>query len=115
VADGTYPRIFNDFMHDLATGTWAACVLVLWVLAGRRTGMPAEAAAAVLQAAWDLFLIALAALAVIGVTGGFRLRYWRKRTSSAEVPQKRRALLVKHAAFVVVFGAGTVWAWTMAR
>jgi putative copper export protein len=115
VADGTYARIVNNFLHDLATGTWAACLLVLLVLSGQRAGMSVEAAAAVRAAGLVVFGLALAALAVIGVTGGIRIRYWRKQTSAAEVTPKRRALLVKHAAFAVVFGVGTVLAWTLAR
>jgi hypothetical protein len=28
-----------------------------------------------------------------------------------ELPQRRRALLIKHVFYLVVYGAGTVWAW----
>lgn len=35
MADRRYLWIVNNFLHDMATGTWAACVLVVWLLAGR--------------------------------------------------------------------------------
>lgn len=44
--DNPYVRIMNNFLHDMATGTWAACLAVLLVFSGRLAGMPAEAAAA---------------------------------------------------------------------
>ena len=110
---GRYGRIVNDFLHDMATGTWAAAVLVIWVLAGRLDGVAAEAADAIGDAMGLVFGLALAALAVIGVTGGVRLGYWRSQAGRDEVAETRRVLLVKHAAFLVVYGLGTWWAWTL--
>ena len=52
-----YVRITNNFLHDMATGTWAACLMVL--------------------------------------------------------AAKRRALIVKHIAFLLVYGGGTVWGWLL--
>lgn len=115
MTDKTYARILNNFLHDMATGTWAACLLVLVVLETQRAGVPADAARVLAGAASDVFVLLLAALAIIAVTGGLRLRYWRNMTPAAEHPQKRNALLAKHAAFVVVYGGGTAWAWTLAR
>lgn len=59
--------------------------------------------------------VALVALAVIGATGGLRLAYWRRQSSADELGQKRRALLVKHAVFALVYGAGTVWIYSLIR
>jgi putative copper export protein len=115
VADNRYFWIANNFLHDMATGTWAACVLVVWLLAGRRSGIPPEAAAALLDAMRLVFQLALVALIVIGATGGVRLAYWRRQTDPSELAQKRRALLVKHAAFAAVYGCGTVWLWSLIR
>jgi len=112
--ENRYFRITNNFLHDMSTGTWFACALVMWLLAGRVSGVPAEAAAALAEAMRLLFWLAAAALAVITATGGVRLAYWRREASPDELAQKRRALLVKHAVFLVVYGAGTVWLWTLA-
>lgn len=110
-----YPRFINNWLHDVATGTWAACVLVIWLLSGRLAGIPAEAAAALADSMRWLFYLALGALAVITVTGGVRLGYWRREADPAELSKKRRALIVKHVAFLLVYGAGTVWLWILVR
>jgi TRAP-type C4-dicarboxylate transport system permease large subunit len=115
VIDRRYLWIVNNFLHDMATGVWAACVLVVWMLFTRRAGMPAEAASAIGEAMSALLRLALAALVIIGATGGVRLGYWRRQADAAELAQKRRALLVKHAAFAVIYGGGTVWLWSLIR
>jgi hypothetical protein len=108
-----YLWIVNDFMHDLGTGVWAACLLVAWVLRGQMSGMPAEAAAAIQSTLWLLWWLAIGALVVIGGTGGARLRYWRRESDPADIEPKRRSLLVKHVVFLVVYGIGTLWLWTL--
>ncbi len=107
---GPYGRIVNNFLHDMATGTWAASVLVIAVLDPRAAAASAEASAALLEAMRAVLWLLLAALAVIAVTGGIRLAYWRREAAPDEVAAKRKALLVKHAAFL--YGAGTAWAWS---
>lgn len=112
--ENPYVRITNNFLHDMATGTWAACVLVIWVLAARVSATtPTDAVAAIADAAQAVFWMLLAALAVIGITGAVRLAYWRATTPPADLAAKRRALVVKHVAFVVIYGGGTFWAWTL--
>jgi len=108
-----YAWITNNFLHDMATGTWAAALLVVYILHGRYASVPPEAAAVLRDAAGAVFVLGLVALAVIGVTGTVRLFYWRKQTSPGELKEKRRALIVKHVAFTVVYGGGTVWMWTL--
>lgn len=114
VLDNAYVRITNNFAHDMATGTWAACVLVIWVLASRVTdATPSDAAGAIAGAALVVFWLLIAALAALTVTGALRLFYWRAATPEAERGAKRRALIVKHIAFAVIYGGGTLWAWSM--
>ena len=113
--DSGYPRLVNNWLHDVATGTWAACVIVIWLLSARMSGIPEEAAAALAEAVRWLFTLALAALVVIAATGGVRLGYWRRETDPGQMAKKRRALLVKHVAFFVIYGAGTLWLWTLVR
>jgi hypothetical protein len=113
---GKYGWIVNNFFHDLSSGMWAASVIVMWVLNDRVAGgMPSEAAAAIAGVLNLLFWIVLGSLVVIFVTGGIRLRYWRKQGTADEEEYRRRALLVKHALYLVVYGAGTVWAWLLQR
>ncbi len=110
-----YRYIVNNFFHDLASGMWAASVLVIWLLRTRLPGLPPEAAAAIADVMHTMFWLVLGSLLVIFVTGGIRLRYWRKQGTADELPYRRRALLVKHVLYLVIYGAGTVWAWVLQR
>ena len=111
--DNPYIRITNNFLHDMATGTWAACLLVLWVLDRRATGVHPDATAALGDASQVVFWLLVGALAVIVVTGAIRLFYWRAQAAPDEREQKRRALIAKHVAFAVLYGGGTYLAWTL--
>lgn len=110
-----YTWIVNNFFHDLSSGLWAACLLVIWRLATLRPGMPPAAAAALATVSLELFYVLLGSLVVIFATGGIRLRYWRSQAAPDELTYVRRALLVKHAIYFVVYGAGTLWAWLLLR
>ena len=111
--DNVYVRITNNFLHDMATGTWAACLMVLWVLKRQLVGMPPEAAAAVGDAMLLVLWLLIGALVVVTVTGALRLFYWRATTTPTELAEKRRALIIKHVAFLVVYGGGSVWGWML--
>lgn len=114
ILGNAYVRITNSFLHDMATGTWAACLLVLWSLDRQLTGLPAAAQAALGGSMELVFWLLVAALAVLTVTGALRLFYWRSTTPAQELAAKRRALIIKHIAFLVVYGGGTWWAWLLA-
>jgi uncharacterized membrane protein len=104
------PRIVNNFIHDMSTGTWAACMLVIWVISSRSQGVPVEAAAVLGGANRVVFWLLVASLVGLSVTGGIRLLYWRADTPPDELKAKRGALVVKHLAFLVIYGLGTAWA-----
>jgi len=113
-------RIVNNFVHDMATGTWAACVLVVWMISRRFISAKPlfagnegafDLARGVLQdaqhAVWWLLLGALVALVV---TGAIRTLYWRRETSDKELATRRKLLIGKHIAFLVIYGLGSLWA-----
>jgi hypothetical protein len=104
------PRIVNNFIHDMSTGTWAACILVIWVISSQSQGVPAEAAAVLAEANRVVFWLLIASLIGLSVTGAIRLLYWRADTPPEQLKAKRGALVVKHLAFLVVYGLGTAWA-----
>jgi membrane protein YdbS with pleckstrin-like domain len=104
------PRIVNNFVHDMSTGTWAACVLVIWVIASRSQGVPPEAAAVLSDANSVVFWLLVVSLVGLTVTGAVRLLYWRSETPPDELKTKRGALIVKHVAFLLIYGFGTAWA-----
>ncbi len=108
-----YGRIVNNFLHDLATGTWAAALLVLLVLRREASGLPPEAVEALGRAGTELAWLCTAALVVIGATGGIRTRYWRLDTPPDQLEAKRRALVVKHLLLLVLYLPGTWWAWQL--
>lgn len=109
-----YVRLTNNWLHDVATGLWAACLVVIAVLHGRIAGVDAVAAAQLASVTGLMFWMLVGSLVVITLTGVVRLVYWRSDTPAEELPSKRPALIGKHVAFLVVYGAGTVWAFVMA-
>lgn len=109
-------RVVNNWLHDVGTGLWAACLLVLFALSGEREAIEAasaEAFAAMSGATEMVFLLLVGALVAITVTGALRLFYWRAQTPPQEMASKRPALIGKHVAFLVVYAPGTWWAWTL--
>ena len=104
------PRIVNNFVHDMSTGTWAACMLVIWVISSRSQGVPPEAAAVLADANTLVFWLLAVSLVGLTVTGAARLFYWRSDTPPEQLKAKRGALIVKHVAFLLVYGLGTLWA-----
>jgi putative copper export protein len=104
------PRIVNNFIHDMSTGTWAACMLVIWVISTQSQGVPPEAAVVLANANRLVFLLLAASLVGLTVTGAIRLVYWRADTPPEQLKAKRSALVVKHIAFLIVYGLGTLWA-----
>jgi len=109
----TYVRIVNNFLHDMATGLWIASLAVIVILAGRLDAMPAEAAVALGDAMWVVFWLMIAGLVVVTVTGALRLVYWRAETVPEEMAEKRTSLIVKHVAFFVIYGGGSIWGWLL--
>ncbi len=111
-------RLANNWVHDVGTGLWAACLLVLWVLRGRLDSIGDAAGAAFATTMSDVltlvFWLLIGALVAIVVTGALRLAYWRAETPREQLPAKRPALIGKHVAFVVIYGVGTAWAWRLA-
>jgi hypothetical protein len=109
-------RVVNNFVHDMSTGTWFACLLVIWVISRRIAGAPPEAQAVLVDAERAVFWLLAASLVGLAVTGGLRLFYWRQDTPADELAAKRGALLVKHVGFLLVYGLGTVLAgWLVFR
>lgn len=109
-------RIVNNWLHDVGTGLWAACLLVIVVLDRRMNEIvPSESSSQVIplvtETGWLVFWLMVAGLVVIAVTGALRLLYWRAETPADELAAKRPALIGKHIAFTVVYGPGTWYAW----
>lgn len=113
--DKPWIRLTNNWLHDVSSGLWAACVLVIWVLQQQKEALAVQAGTAfvdaMLEVQWIIFWLLVVALVVIAVTGGLRLMYWRAQTPPEEMPAKRPALIGKHIVFLIVYGGGTAWAY----
>lgn len=99
----------------MSTGTWAACLLVIWVINRQAQAVSLEAQSVLQNAAWAVFWLLIVALVIVNATGGLRLRYWENDADPKELAERRRLLWIKHIAFLVVYGLGTIWAWWLAR
>src|SRR6266536_879858 len=103
--------ILNAFVHDVATGTWIAS-LVLITMLHAETSRPAWAAAAALvpPLAGRFMLLTWTSLALILLTGVVRMVTFKVFGWTGDVARDRiRLLKVKHALLGVVFLVGTAW------
>jgi hypothetical protein len=103
--------ILNAFVHDVATGTWIASLVLISILhAETRTAAWAPAAALVPPLAHKFMLLTWASLASILLTGAVRMATFKIFGWTGDVARDRiRLLKVKHALLGVVFLAGTAW------
>ena len=103
--------VLNAFVHDVATGTWIAA-LVLLTLLHREAQAPAWRAAAPLVRALaaKFMVLTWSSLAVILATGVVRIVTFKVFGWTGDVARDRiRLLKIKHALLGAVFLAGTAW------
>jgi len=103
--------ILNAFAHDVATGTWLSSLAVITILhfETRRPSW-AQAASLVPPLASKLMVLTWVSLAVILLTGVFRMLTWKVFGWTGDVSRDRVKLLkVKHALLGTAFLAGTLW------
>jgi putative copper export protein len=103
--------ILNAFVHDVATGTWIGTLVLLSIL-HHETAKPAWILAGPLVPGLERRFLVLTwvSLAVIVLTGVFRMLTWKVFGWTGDVERDRiRLLKVKHALLGIVFAAGTAW------
>lgn len=103
--------ILNAFVHDVATGTWIGTLVLLTILHDEAQ-KPAWLLAGHLVPGLERKFLVLTwvSLAVIGLTGVFRLLTWKVFGWTGDVERDRiRLLKTKHALLGIVFAAGTAW------
>jgi ABC-type sulfate transport system permease component len=88
-------------------------LVVIYSLSSQLPGMPAEASSAISLAQVRLWWLLVLSLVGLAATGALRLSYWREQASPDELKAKRAALVVKHIAFLITYGAGSVWAYSL--
>lgn len=92
--------LLNDFAHDLFTGLWCGGFITLWLLRERQP-------VAFNALAEDFYLLCLASLGMVAVTGMVRAFTYRDASSAYPPELKRRMLAVKHAVLGPAFLLGT--------
>lgn len=103
--------VLNAFVHDVATGTWIASLVTATIFEHEHRE-PAWAAMATHVAELErrFMVLTWASLAVILLTGVFRMLTWKVFGWTGDVERSRiRILKIKHALLGVVFAAGTAW------
>ena len=106
-----WPRLVNDFFHDLAAGFFPGAVAGAWlirIVAPRGSGTLLAP-----QTIGGIWMLLLLGLAVSVGTGIFRLRYHLDPVKPELVKARNDSALAKHIAFIVVLVlAGVVFgAW----
>ena len=105
--------VIIGFVHDFASGCWAATVFAVAFL---DAGEPAPETAALLgELERSFFWIGIASIVAVFATGAGRtFTYVDQHYGPEAERQRRRLLIIKHVVLVVVFGAGTAWQYAMA-
>jgi hypothetical protein len=103
--------ILNAFVHDVATGTWIASLVLISILHAEASSPAwATAAALVPPLAHKFMLLTWVSLAVIMATGLVRMATFKIFGWTGDVAKDRvRLLKVKHALLAIVFLVGTAW------
>jgi uncharacterized membrane protein len=105
--------VIIGFVHDFASGCWAATVFAVAYLDSRAVDHGTTALLGDLERSF--FWIGIGSIFVVFTTGAGRtFTYVDKHYGPEAERQRRRLLIIKHVVLVVVFGAGTAWQYAMA-
>jgi len=105
--------VIIGFVHDFASGCWAATVFAIAYLDGREVDTGAATLLGELERSF--FWIGIACIVVVFATGAGRtFTYVDQHYGPEAERQRRRLLIIKHVVLVIVFGAGTAWQYIMA-
>ncbi|MBA4373809.1 MAG: hypothetical protein C0402_13235 [Thermodesulfovibrio sp.] len=108
--------IFIGFIHDFAAGCWAATVLAVYWLE-RSAGDAPQLGESLGKLQQEFFFIGLACIVVVFAAGAGRtFTYAHIGSVYGEDSEKlrRRMLIIKHVLLLIVFGAGTLWQYSIA-
>jgi putative copper export protein len=105
--------VIIGFVHDFASGGWAATVFAVAYLNANESDHGATELLGELERSF--FWIGIACILVVFATGAGRtFTYVDQHYGPVAERQRRRLLVIKHVILVVVFGAGTAWQYAMA-
>jgi len=105
--------VIIGFVHDFASGCWAATVFAVVFLDSREVDDVSSALLGELEQSF--FWIGIACIVVVFATGAGRtFTYVDQHYGPDAERQRRRLLIIKHVVLILVFGAGTTWQYAMA-
>ena len=107
-------RILNDLVHDVTAGVVPGAVLALWLVRnGAKTTLNPTDLSALAQSWTWIILAVFVALAVFVVTGSIRISYRTRNLRADALQSQGRAVLIKHAVFILLFLYATVMAFVL--
>jgi len=107
----SYALILNAFIHDFATASWVAAVIVCRLLHAAHLDRP-EVADVLGELERLFFWGAIVAAVVTFATGGGRAASYKPDTFGPDSERdRRRILIVKHIILLVVYAAGSAYAY----
>lgn len=108
-----YLTIVIGFIHDFATGFWAATVLAIYWLHTQHLDN-AQIANSLTHLESDLFYLGLASVGIVLITGmGRTFTYIENVYGEGAEMMRKKMLIVKHTLLFGIFGTGIYWQYTM--
>lgn len=105
--------ITNSFVHDMMTGVWIGCLVVMKAtllkfkgFAGLQADLVYQLAGSLLKDLWTLSLISLTVMIFTGAGRVFTLKYYGWTGDIAR--ERKRLLIVKHVILGVIIIAGLI-------
>jgi len=105
--------IFVGFIHDFASGCWAATVLAIYWINNLQSRNP-QLAEALSPLEIEFFYLGLACVAIVLLTGMGRTFTYIENVYGEDAEKlRKKMLIVKHILLFGIFGTGTYWQYTM--
>ncbi len=105
--------ILNGFIHDLASGYWLSCIIAIMFLNHFQVVYP-ELSLQLNILERFFFWNSIGAALIIFITGGARtFTYVENVYGSDSEKARRKMLILKHIILFMIFGAGTLLAYSM--
>ena len=106
--------VLNGFTHDFATGYWLSSMIAIFFLHRFQGQYPVVSELLGILERF-FFWNTIGAAAVIFATGGMRTFTYVDNIFGPEAEKIRRKMLImKHVALILIFAAGGFWAYTRA-
>lgn len=102
--------IVNSFIHDMTTGIWIGCLVVMKAALLKAGAFPADTvhqfAYSILKDLWTLSLVSFAVMIMTGAARVFTLKNYGWTGDIAR--ERKRLLVVKHVIFGIIVSLGLI-------